>query len=146
MISANHCSTHAMLNTVLDWADNSVTAWQERIAERFVKKDTNTTVQVSEDTMSMHPDRQANLAAMWTTVPVAIVALGAIAINTATGWNVIALYFVRIFGAVLTALIPIILGAMALKRGTAKREKALLAIFVSVIAMVSAIIFNAPSG
>src|SRR3990172_3748137 len=32
MISAKHCLTHAMLNTVLVSADNSVTEWQDYIA------------------------------------------------------------------------------------------------------------------
>lgn len=96
--------------------------------------------------MSAHPDRQANLAALWAAAPIVIVVLGAIAIKAASGWDAIALYFLRIFGVGLTALIPIFLAALALKRGTTKREKALLAIFVSVIAIVSAIIFNGPSG
>lgn len=96
--------------------------------------------------MSAHPDRQANLAIAWTAVPIVVAVLGAIAIKTATGWDAVALYFVRIFGVGLTALIPIILGALALKRGTTKREKALLAIFVSVIAVISAIIFGLEGG
>lgn len=92
--------------------------------------------------MSGHPDRQANLAIAWTAVPVAVVVLGAIANKTATGWDAIALYFLRLYGVGVTALIPIVLGALALKRGTIKREKALLAIFISVIAVISAIIFG----
>ncbi|HEY8554164.1 MAG TPA: hypothetical protein VIL43_06475 [Burkholderiales bacterium] len=96
--------------------------------------------------MSAHPDRQADLALLWAAASIVVVVLGAFAIRAASGWEAIALYFLRLFSVGLIALVPIVLAALALTRGTAKREKAILAVLVSAIAFVAAIIFNAPAG
>lgn len=90
--------------------------------------------------MSASPDRKADLAAVWAAVPVAIVVLGAVAIQTSGGWDAIAFYFLRLFGVVVTALVAIVLGIMALTGQTKKKEKASLAVFVSIIAIVAAFV------
>jgi cytochrome bd-type quinol oxidase subunit 2 len=88
--------------------------------------------------MSASPDRKADLAAVWAAVPVVIVALGAVAIQASEGWDAIAFYFLRLFGVVITALVAIAFGVLALTGRTKKKEKASLAVFVSIIAIVAA--------
>ena len=83
--------------------------------------------------MSASSDRQADISAVLAALSVAIVALGELAIRVSGGWETIGFYFMRL-------LVTMILGFVAIARGTKKKEKAHLAIFISFIAFVASFV------
>lgn len=93
--------------------------------------------------MGAPADRHADLAAAWAVVAISIVVFGTVAIWSSRGWDAIAFYFRRLFAVGLTALVSIVLGAIAIKRESKKKEKAYLAILFSIIAVVAAFVLRA---
>jgi hypothetical protein len=90
--------------------------------------------------VSASSDRQADISAVLAALSVAIVALGELAIRVSGGWETIGFYFMRLLVVGLIALVTMILGFVAIARGTKKKEKAHLAIFISFIAFVASFV------
>lgn len=80
-------------------------------------------------------DRRAVLAFRWMFVPLSTVAFGFVAANAASGWNAIGFFFGILFVSAAVCLVPVILGILALRGGTNRKEKALLAVMAPLMAL-----------
>jgi hypothetical protein len=68
-------------------------------------------------------------------VPLSTVTIGFVATNTTNGWNAIGSFFGFLFISAAACLMPVILAVLALKGGTKRKEKALLAVIVPLMAL-----------
>lgn len=80
-------------------------------------------------------DRRAELAFRWIFAPLSSVTIGFIVTSATNGWNAIGSFFGFLFVSAAVCLLPVILAVLALKGGTNRKGKALVAIMAPLMAL-----------